>query len=302
MHARTPLRTIVVATDFSSNARAALAWAEQLAAHHGARLVLVHAFRPEAPAAPEFVAWPQRCDEEIRASLLSELEDEARHPRKIGIATELELDFGAAFEVVIAAAERRRADLIVAGTRGRTGWKRLALGSTAARLIRKARCPVLTINPTDTGSPRAVRTVLVPTDFSEDAALATDTAIRLLAAPGADRRVIVLHAYHVPIEATYLPGPVLMDAISAADAKARRETEAVAVKLRTSGVVVDTVTCEGDPPAKIVEQARYTKADVIAMGTHGRSGLDRLFLGSTAERVVVSAGCPVLTMRRDGDG
>jgi nucleotide-binding universal stress UspA family protein len=298
MNAPTPLRTIVVATDFSPNARVARAWAEELAAQHHATLVLVHAFRPVAPAAPEFVAWPQECYDEIRAGQRSELDRETDEARRSGVTVESELDIGSASEVVIAAAERHRADLIVSGTRGRTGWKRLALGSTAARLIRKARCPVLTVNPTDTGFPRPVRTILVPTDFSEDAALATETAIRLFAAPGADRRVILLHAYHVPIEATYLPGPVLMDAISAADARVQHAIGAVAERLRAPGIGVDVVTCEGDPPGKIVEQARCMSVDVIAMGTHGRSGLDRLFLGSTAERVVVSAGCPVLTVRR----
>jgi nucleotide-binding universal stress UspA family protein len=277
----------------------ALAWAEQVARQHRAALTLVHAFRPEPPLAPEFVPWPHRYYDEIRTSVKSQLDRQAETARRSGVTVDRELRFGLAVDIIIAVAERRRADLIVAGTRGRTGWKRLLLGSTAARLIQKARCPVLTVHPTDAGSPRPVRTVLVPTDFSEDAALAMEAATRILGVPGADRRMVLLHAYHVPYEATYLPAPVLMDAIGAADARAKRTIEELAAKLRETGIRVDTVTCEGDPPEAILDHAKSVGADLIAMGTHGLSGLNRLLLGSTAERVVASAPCPVLTVRRE---
>jgi nucleotide-binding universal stress UspA family protein len=289
---------IIVATDFSANARAALAWAEELARQHDAALVLVHAARPEPPTAPEFVPWPQKYGDEIRTRVKSQLDREAEKARRSGVTVDCELVLGAAVDVVIAAAERRGADLIVAGTRGRTGWKRLLLGSTAARLIRKAACPVLTVHPTDAGSPRPVRTVLVPTDFSEDAGLAAEAATRILGAPRADRRLVLLHAYHVPYEARYLPARILMDAISAADAQVTRMIQELAAKLRYTGMAVDTVACEGDAAQSILDQAMSVGADLIAMGTHGLSGTDRLLLGSTAERVVASAPCPVLTVRR----
>lgn len=299
MSTRGTLRTIVVATDFSENAGVALAWAQELARQHHAALALVHAFSAESPTAPEFVAWPQKYQDEIQASVRSQLDRQTKAARSCGVTVDCELGFGAAADVVIAAAERRGTDLIVAGTRGRTGWKRLLVGSTAARLIRKAHCPVLTVHPTDAGSPRPVRTLLVPTDFSEDAALAADAATRILGEAGADRRMVLLHAYHVPYEATYLPAPVLLDAISAADARVKRMIEALAAKLRDTGIRVDTVTCEADPAPAILDHAKSVGADLIAMGTQGLSGLNRLLLGSTAERVIASAPCPVLTVRRE---
>jgi nucleotide-binding universal stress UspA family protein len=231
-----------------------------------------------------------------------QLDREAKKARGSGITVDCELGFGAAADVVIAAAERRGADLIVAGTRGRTGWKRLLLGSTAARLIRKAACPVLTVHPTDAGARRSVRTVLVPTDFSEDAGLAAEAATRILGAPGADRRLVLLHAYHVPYEAMYLPAAILEDAISVADATVKRMIQELAVKLRHTGMRIDTLTCrEGDPAQAILANAGAVGPDVIAMGTHGRSGMDRLLLGTTAERVAALAPCPVLTVRRASD-
>ena len=299
MSTRATLRTIIVATDFSDNGSTALAWAEELARQHDAALVLVHAARLEPATTPESVQWSQKSGDEIRARAESQLDREAQKARRSGITVDCELGFGAAVDVVIAAAERRGADIIVAGTRGRTGWKRLLLGSTAARLIRKAPCPVLTVHPTDAGLPRPVRTVLVPTDFSEDAGLAANAATRILGGPGTDRRLVLLHAYHVPYEATYLPAPVLQDAISAADAGTKRMIEECAAKLQKTGIRVDTIVCEGDPPAAILDNAKSVGADLVAMGTEGLSGLNRLLLGTTAERVVASAPCPVLTVRRE---
>ncbi len=292
------VRTIVVATDFSANADVALAWAEHLARQHRAQLLLVHAFRA-GPPVPELVPWPHQRYDEIRSRLQAELDRQAEIARRGGVSVECELGFGAGFEVVIGAAERHGADLIVAGARGRTAWKALLLGSTAARLISRARCPVLTVHPTDAAPPRPVRTVLVPTDFSEDAALAIEAATRMLGAPSADQRLVLLHAHHVPYEATYLPASVLEDAISEADTRAKRMLEELAATLRRSGVTIDTVTYHLEPMEAILDHARSVGADLVAMGTHGRSGLNRLVFGSTAERVVASAPCPVLTVRRE---
>ena len=292
------LRTIVVATDFSDNARVALAWAAQLARQHGGALLLVHAFKTEL-IAPEFGPVLQEHGDEVRTSVKQQLEREAEQARSGGITVDCELGVGAAFEIVIEAARRHEADVVVVGTRGRTNWKRLLLGSTAARLVRNAPCPVLTVHPTDAGFPRPLRTVLVPTDFSDDAALAAEAVIRIRGVTGADQRLVLLHAYDVPFEATYLPGPLLMEAMTAGATKAKETIEQLAAKIRDSGITVDTLTCGGYPPQMILDQARTVGADLIAMGTHGRSGMDRLFIGSTAERVVASAPCPVLTVRRD---
>ena len=297
MSTQATLRTIVAATDFSANAGVALTWAEQLARQHHATLVLVHAFQAEPIALPELGGLLRAHHDEIRARMLAQLEREAERARTGGVRVDCELAAGAASEVVIAAAQRREADLVVVGTRGHNSWGRLLLGSTAARLVRHARCPVLTIHETD-GPPRMFRTVLVPTDLSKDAALATDAAARVLGRIGAaDRHIVLLHAYNVPYQATYLPAPILMDAISAVDVTVKRAIEKLASKLRDTGINVDAVTCTGYPPQMVLQQAASISADLIAMATHGRSGMDRLFLGSTAEEVLGSATCPVLTVR-----
>lgn len=290
------LRTIVVATDFSPDAEAAVAWARELALEHGARLVLVHAVVVTTPVAPEYVPLAEEVYAEARAKAGEKLEAVAGLLRGAGLVVETELVSEPIAGGVLAAAKAHGADLLVAGTRGLTAWKRVVFGSVAARLVREATCPVLTTHADDPGRHRPVRTVLVPTDFSEDATRAADAAARVLGeAP--DRRLVLLHVYRYPVVFGIAPQPVLATGMEGVVESAREEMARLAERLGARGLRVETRIAEGHPATRILEHAAEVGADVIAMGTHGRSGLDRLLLGSTAERVVSAAPCPVLTVR-----
>jgi nucleotide-binding universal stress UspA family protein len=295
-----PLRTILAATDFSDTGDGSVAWAADLARTHHARLILFHALLPVSPTpAPEFVPLPARLYDDIRSAATERLDRAAAAERATGLDVEAVLAIGSSAATVVEEAKKVGADLVVVGTRGLTGWKRLLLGSTAAGILRHAHCPVLTIHPDDAGRHRALRTVLVPTDFSADAALAAEAAARLIG-PERTARVVLLHAFHVPVEyVAPLPVPVLLEDVASVEAAARVEIADVAARLREYGIDVETKILEGYPPEAIVEQAREIGADLVAMGTHGRSAVKRLLLGSTAERVLPLAPCPVLTVRRD---
>lgn len=293
------VRTIVVATDFASNAGLALSWAQRLARLHDARLVLVHAFKPEPAIPPPFVPSAQKHGEDILADVKARLDRQAETARRRGVRVDCELGFGSAAEIVVATAERCGADLIVAGRQGRRGVKKLLLGSTATELVRAASCPLLTIHPTDTGPKKPTRTILVPTDCSEPAELAAHAALRILRRAGAVQRIVLLHAFHVPYEATYLPPQVLTEALSTANREATQRVVAYAARLKDTGITVETVTYETDPGEAILTHAESVGADLIAMSTHGFAGFDRLLAGSTTERVLASAVCPVLTVRRN---
>lgn len=292
-----PLRTIVVATDFSDNAGVALAWGKEIARRHGALLVLAHAAPPETLAAPEFVPLPPEVHESLHADAIAQLEGEVKALRDAGWQVDGEVVCSHPAPGVLDIAERRAADLIVAGTRGRTGWKRILLGSTAARLVREAPCPVLTVHPSDTAEPRGIHTVLVPTDFSEDAARAADAAARLLGPYDGERRIVLLHAYRVPIDAAHVPAKALLEAIRSVEEQASAGLEALAATLRPAGAAVETHAVQGYPAEVILDEAARRGADLIAIATRGRSGLGRMLLGSTAESVLPNAPCPVLTVR-----
>jgi len=209
------------------------------------------------------------------------------------------LALGMPSQVIVDRAAAVAATAVVIGTRGLTGLRHLLLGSTAQRVVHGARCPVLTVHPGDLGRHRAIRTILVPTDFSRDADLAIHTAHRLLAPLERDARLILLHAFNLPIEYTaYGPIPTSVSYLQDTGLEAERRLYETAEPLQREGLAIDTVAREGDPAHVIAEEAEQRGADLIAMGTRGLSGLRHLVLGSTAERVVEYAPCPVMTIRR----
>jgi nucleotide-binding universal stress UspA family protein len=291
------VKTIIVATDFSEDAAAALDWAAAVARERGARIVLTHAVMIATPAAPEFVPLDGLFYAELHDLAKSRLEALAAKLRETGLSVETELTVEPVVASVLAVAERCSADVIVAGTRGLTGWKRVVLGSVASRLIREAPCPVVTLHAGDAKRRRPVRTILIATDFSEDAARAAEAASRILGECGPDRRLVLLHVYRYPVVFSQAAPPVLAKSIDEVIASARRELAVLAGRFSREGVNVETRIDEGLPSQAIVDQAQQIGADLIAMGTHGRSGIDRLFLGSTAARVLSAAPCPVLTVR-----
>jgi nucleotide-binding universal stress UspA family protein len=157
----------------------------------------------------------------------------------------------------------------------------------------------LTVHPGDIQKHRRIRRILVPTDFSHDAEDAIHTALALLRDLDKGAHLILLHVYHLPIEYTaYGTIPTSVHYLEDAGAAAEARLDETAASLAREGLMVEPVARQGYPPEVIVEEAEERQVDLIAMGTHGRSGLAHLLLGSTAERVVQRAPCPVLTVRR----
>jgi nucleotide-binding universal stress UspA family protein len=189
--------------------------------------------------------------------------------------------------------------MIALGTRGLSGLKNLLLGSTAQRVVHGAPCPVLTVHPEDLGRHRVIRSILVPTDFSDDAERAIHAALRLLAPLEQDAQLTLIHAFNLPIEYTaYGPIPTSIHFLRDTGLEAERRLQEMTEGLAREGLTVDWVAREGDPASVVAAEAEARGVDLIAMGTHGRSALSHLLLGSTTERVVQNALCPVLTVRR----
>jgi nucleotide-binding universal stress UspA family protein len=291
------IRTIVAASDFSTDAGAAVEWAAEIAREHAARLVLVHAAMVATPMVPEFIPLHETFYADLRAQARDELDRLAATLEETGVTVETGIIDAPAAAAVLDVAAHHRADLIAVGTRGLTGWKRTILGSVAARLVRKALCPVVTVHARDSGRHRPVRTILVPTDFSKDAEKAAEAAFAILGEGEEEPRLVLLHVYRYPLVLTPTAKPVLTASPDEVILSAHREMSALAKRFSRSGLRIQTSVIQGTPAEVILEQARHHGADLIAMGTHGRSGLDRLLLGSTAERVLSSAPCPILTVR-----
>jgi nucleotide-binding universal stress UspA family protein len=136
-----PVKTILHPTDFSENSAFAFRLACALARDYGARLVLVHVAPPPFGAYSEGIYLP------TPEGYLEPLEDELKklQPHDSNIAVEHRLVDGEAAPMILKVAAEVKADVIVMGTHGRTGLARLVMGSVAEQVVRKARCPVLTV-------------------------------------------------------------------------------------------------------------------------------------------------------------
>ncbi|TKS59571.1 MAG: hypothetical protein EWM72_02139 [Nitrospira sp.] len=220
-----------------------------------------------------------------------------------GLSVHTRIATGIPSEEVLAAAEAEDMDLIVVGTKGKTGLEHVLLGSTAERIIRMAPCPVLAV-PTgiqraegDRGAPNhpaALDRILVPIDFSDCSLDALEYAV--LVAQRAKASIKLLHVLE----------PVSYGLDFSLLHVTKREHMRTVITERLSALVsaltFAQVTSEflirgGLPADSILEAVQAQPSDMIIMGTHGRRGLSHTLWGSVAESVLRKARCPVLTVR-----
>jgi len=266
--------TIVVATDLSGAASTAVRYAQAIARLYESTLVIVHAIDPVGYAfpdgAPEFAAADHAAREELRR-----IEEETRLE---GIPVHSVMETGVIYERILQATLDHHADLLVLGTRAKSGIGRAALGTIARQLLARATCPVLTVPPdAEAHMPWAGRWryVLVATDFSDASLLALGCAHRI-----AHAQLVTLH---IPTSCS------------------EREREDSLERLRflapfneSHTVPVEHVIAEGDAAALIAENARKFGTDLIVLGSPENELAEEDFQSSTVLRVISSVTCPVL--------
>ena len=143
-----------------------------------------------------------------------------------------------------------------------------------------------------------IRRILHPSDFSSASRAAFARAVELAKSNRAELILGHVMTPYVPIaDEGYMPPRMWEDMEAATRVHARKQLNALAVRARKAGVRVKTLLLEGVPHERIARAAKGQRADLVVMGTHGRTGLARFFVGSVAERVVASAPCPVMTVR-----
>ncbi|MFP8879025.1 MAG: universal stress protein [Myxococcota bacterium] len=141
-----------------------------------------------------------------------------------------------------------------------------------------------------------VRTILLPVDFSDNALTVIEWGSHL--AEQHNSKLVLFHAYHLPVEFQQLEGAYLPpDFWANVKAEAQQSLNRFETDLRNKSLQVESVVREGYAATAIVEEAAEIGADLIVIGTHGLSGLKHMLLGSIAERVVQKAPCPVLTVK-----
>jgi nucleotide-binding universal stress UspA family protein len=193
-------------------------------------------------------------------------------------------------------------DLLVLGTHGRSGFKRLLLGSVAEWVIRRSSCATLVVPPraadVAAGTPIQFRRIVCAVDFSESSRVAAAQAIRLTRQTAA--HLTLFHVISRPPElyADTTGSEFNVNHIrAAAEADALRRLRELIPREPDMPGTIETAVEEGDPERWVLRKAAELNADLVVLGVHGRSAADLLVFGSTANHVVRAATCPVLIVR-----
>ncbi|APW98490.1 universal stress protein [Halobiforma lacisalsi AJ5] len=212
--------------------------------------------------------------------------------RDAGLSVTTATEEGVPYRVIADYVAEAEIDTVAMGTKGQSGVRRVLLGSVTENVLRTVDVPVLAVPPTETETETpltadTVDDVLVPTDGSEGAMAAVDWGIQT--ASTFDATVHALYS----ADTSHVPGNVAPDEILAGLEETGREAlDAVRDRAREAGVSVQGTVANG-PPARVIRDYADDEIDLIAIGTHGRSGLERHLLGSITESVVRSVDVPV---------
>jgi nucleotide-binding universal stress UspA family protein len=143
-----------------------------------------------------------------------------------------------------------------------------------------------------------MRRILFASDFSKASRKAFTTAVKTAKSSGATLSILHVLAPFVPIAPDQYIGPDTWQEIDEQSRKwANKHLKALAAKAKTAGVRTKVFLVEGHPSREVTRIARKLHADLLVIGTHGRTGFAKLFLGSVASQIVATAKCPVMTVR-----
>jgi nucleotide-binding universal stress UspA family protein len=298
------VRRILCPLDFSAPSTHALEQAAHLARWFGARLTVLHVRptvtpHPDMPHVGSMAPWLVTELEELRQRVATASAEAVA----AGVAVEPLTAAGDPVHEILRCAATEAADLIVVGTHGLSGFQHLVLGSVTEKVLRKAPCPVLTVPPRAPAAAAPLTRLLCAVDFSDCSLAAATFAGALARASGA--ALSLVHVIEWPwheAAIAEMPGVPAAQAHAIADYRrylesgAKDRLDAVAESALPSGPVATSVRF-GRPHLELLEAARDEQADLIVLGVRGRGPVDLAFFGSTANHLVRSASCPVLTIR-----
>jgi nucleotide-binding universal stress UspA family protein len=290
--ARTAIRfgNILFATDFSPAAAQAIPYVKSLAKHYDADLVALHVRPPAVNPMTQPMSWP---DGETTRKQNEELRDELLDTFR-GIRATALIEEGDIQSQLQEAIQKNDTDLVVIGTRGRTGLGKVLMGSVAEEIFRTVTCPVLTVGPHSDSSRDAggeIREILYATDFASLSPAAAGYAVSL--AQEFQARLVLMHV---------IPEPKPGDLVSASDvATAARELlQKLVPEEAQAWCKPEYFVEQGNPADRILEFARLRESNLIVLGVKPEEGVPGAATHlpiATAHKVVSRAPCPVLTVR-----
>jgi nucleotide-binding universal stress UspA family protein len=290
----TPPSHILVPLDGSGFAEQALLYAEALGLAYNARLLLlsVPQARQLIRSIPIYGKLPEPGTTEWEAQEIY-LSEVAERVNAMGIQVDTLVQTGSVTDAINDLVEERGVDMVVLSTRGRSGLQRMVLGSVATQVVQGVTRPILIVRPIDDVKPPLpeFKKLLVTLDGSE---FAERVLPYVRASTSFESEVLLLAVPQVPRAERY--GAVveeIQELRQQAEQEAGEYLECVAAALQEDGIEAHVLVCGSRPADTIISVAKEEDVDVVMMATHGHGELDRLFLGSVADRIVQNTHCPV---------
>lgn len=283
---------VLFPTDGSDGATEVLDHAIDLAERHGAELHLLNVADTTIDSVvrvqTDVVDVLEREGEQIVA-------EAAERAERRGVAAVTDVLQGEPFRTIVDYADQRDMDLIVIPTHGRRGLPRFLLGSVTERVVRRAEVPVLTVQ---TGDDRSIeypyRNVLVPTDGSACAQAALETGIDITEAEEASLHLLSVIA--IASLGADVRSDIQTDMLEQSAETILEEASSVASEagIRPASEAVEYASSIHTAILEFIEEHEI---DLVVVGTHGRTGIDRYILGSVTEYLIRTSPIPVLTVR-----
>ncbi len=288
------MKTLLVGIDFSPESAQALKQGLHLATRMGAELHLVHAlFQPSIPASlaalPKLADAGHKLDAELSSQAGEKLQALCAKHSTSSLRMQSAVGHGDAAQVLMDAAAQVNADLIVVGTHGRTGFRRLRLGSVAESVAQRAPCSVL-VSRADSSDSAGFEQVLVPTDFSDPSEKTLATATQIVTPDGTIR---LLHAWINPFEvqALYAGSEQAGEYHEFIEASVQERGNALAQKMREQHPSIVFEQTQGNAAEAILDAMSNHATDLIVVGasTH--------HLGGVPRATIRHAECSVMVVR-----
>lgn len=297
------VKKILFPTDFSGGADAALAWAAKLANSFEAELIMFHAVVLHGDDVGEEVYSRFPDLDQVSEALLehadSRLGKSASGLGDLKIRQMVRRGLSASDEI-IRFAQDEAVDLIVMGTHGHKGLRHLILGSVTERVVRYADCPVMAVRLPGTPPHETVKLnrIVLPVDFSEFNRLTARYAHALAEIFSAE--IEAVHVFEQTVHPSFYAIGVQSIFEVDTDLKGRAE-KAVEDFMRDAGVDMQfkCTLVEGRSAEEIAKVAARNTGSIVIIGSHGSGGLERLIMGSTTEKLLRLAECPVLVVKPD---
>lgn len=283
--------TLVVGFDDSLSSKAALVEASNRIRKHGGKLIMVHAVYFDTE---EYGFAPDQLEKRMKVGEKACIQSKEMISSEFGIDVQSLLCEGDPPDVILDVAQGKKADLIVLGTYGRRGLNRLLMGSVTSRIIVDAPTDVLVVKKPCTECTGEYANILVPYDGSDFSKRALTRASQIARVDSSTVTVLyVIPRYEEMLD--FFKSDSIRKSLMQEAEKITEGAKEFAAQLL--GTVVRTRIEEGHSSDRIVEIAKEQNHDLIVMGSHGYRGVNKAIMGSTTERVILDASCPILIVR-----